>query len=550
MRRPTGTIGEGGRALRPAAVLLALAVLLASAWWGPSTPAAESSATPRGIDVARWQHPFGKAIDWQAVRGAGIEFAIVKATESTTYVNPYYRQDTDGVRAVGLVRGAYHFARPSRPVVDDARAEARHFARVIARDLGPGSLPPALDLEQSGGLSRTELVTWTRTFLDTLEAQTGRLPMIYTYKSFWRVNMGDSRAFHRYPLWLAYYNSSLGGLVGDWPRHAIWQYSAGGRVPGISGNVDMNLFNGSRAQLHALAAGGPAEMAPQAPAAPLRMTTEPGDGRVVVTWEPGWDGGAPITSYNIRVRPSGRLITVPGDVRRVVVDGLDNATSYRFAVTAVNALGEGPEVAQRRSPSAPTAAVLTASTSTLVHGQRVTLTGRLFDPRTKAPLARRTVAVEGRVRGASAFTRVDTLRTSAAGTVRLTRTPGANVEYRLRYAGSLVEAPATARRAVDVKARMTGRFTKGGSPVASVPVRAKLRLSGRVSPAHAGDVVLRQQWAGNRWVTLARARVSPQGTYGFGLQPVSRGTKTFRVFLPGTRTHVASATGRLRLVVR
>ena len=93
---------------RSASVLIAALLLLVVA----ATPA---GALLTGVDVASHQHPGGAPIDWVKVRAAGHSYALVKATEGTTYTNPYFVDDWTGAGAAGLYRGAYHYARPALP---------------------------------------------------------------------------------------------------------------------------------------------------------------------------------------------------------------------------------------------------------------------------------------------------------------------------------------------------------------------------------------------------------------------------------------------------
>ena len=79
--------------------------------------------------------------------------------------------------------------------------------------------------------------------------------MIYTYRYFWREHLDDTDRFTRHPLWLAAYQSHEPEPMGGWSHLTFWQRSETGRVPGINGNVDLNLFNGTEAQLGDFAAG-------------------------------------------------------------------------------------------------------------------------------------------------------------------------------------------------------------------------------------------------------------------------------------------------------
>ena len=225
---------------------------------GLSAPAV-AHAQLAGPDVASYQHPSGYSIDWGAAGAtSGAAFAIIKATEGTGYTNPYFRGDYSAVRSRGLARGAYHFARPSLKA-GSAVAQADYFVRVAGKFNLRGDLPPALDLEVTGGLKPAELTAWVATFLKRVKATTGRTPMVYTSPYFWTHSMGNSTAFRSYPLWLASWSSKAPtSLPGGWSRYTFWQYTNAGKVSGISGRVDMNVFNGTRAALWALANGAPA----------------------------------------------------------------------------------------------------------------------------------------------------------------------------------------------------------------------------------------------------------------------------------------------------
>ncbi|MBG6121392.1 glycoside hydrolase family 25 protein [Corynebacterium aquatimens] len=238
------------RTLRPAAIVTLIAIVVMSfAVLVPRAFSNDYANTVEGIDVSNHNHPGGVAIDWKTV-SATQGFAIVKATESTGFVNPSYAQDVESARANGLEVGAYHFARPGI----DARAQARHFANVIKS--GPANtLPPVLDLEVDEGLSAAQLQQWTRDFMDELKKLTGRTPILYTYKYFWIGKMANTTEFAEFPLWLAAYQTSPPAPVGGWDRVDIWQRSGSGRVAGVPTIVDMNLFNGDKNQLKAFAAG-------------------------------------------------------------------------------------------------------------------------------------------------------------------------------------------------------------------------------------------------------------------------------------------------------
>ena len=309
-------------------------------------PLVNAQGTPIGMDVSSHQHQYGQAIDWNAVRAAGHDFTIIKATEGTTYTNPYFATDAFDAAQAGLIHGVYHYARPGRPVVSDAVAEATAYVGVAGLLHDPGVLPPVLDLEENGVLTPTELISWTQTWLDTVQQLTGRAPIIYTYRYFWATRMAGTTAFIANPLWLADYNPTFGGTVGGWPTWMMWQYTAGASVPGVYGKVDMNRFNGTLDQLIAMANGLPVPVIlPPAgvPTAPTAVTaTVNADGTALVSWQPSLDNGSPLTSYTVIAAPGGQTVTVTPDQLSAVVPGVTTDTPYTFTVFANNALGASP----------------------------------------------------------------------------------------------------------------------------------------------------------------------------------------------------------------
>ncbi|MFD5076907.1 lysozyme [Streptomyces sp. NPDC058371] len=213
---------------------------------------ASGAAAPRGHDVSSHQ----KNVDWPKARAKGARFVYVKATESTTYRNPYFSGQYDGSRAAGLLRGAYHFALPDR---SSGGAQAAYFVRNGGTWRADGwTLPPALDIEYNPygkkcyGLSRTAMVKWIKAFSDEVKRATGRRPVIYTTTHWWNDCTGASRAFaSNHALWLARYDSAdPGTLPAGWTFWTFWQYDNSGSLPG-----DQNLFNGSLARLKTFAKG-------------------------------------------------------------------------------------------------------------------------------------------------------------------------------------------------------------------------------------------------------------------------------------------------------
>ncbi|MEU1011589.1 lysozyme [Streptomyces sp. NPDC005890] len=212
------------------------------------------AALPRGHDVSSHQ----KRVDWAAAAAKGARFVYVKATESTTYRNPYFSGQYSGARKAGLLRGAYHFALPDR---SSGTRQAAYFVRHGGDWRADGwTLPPALDMEYDPystqhkcyGLGKARMVRWIRSFSDEIKRETGRRPVIYTTTQWWKLCTGNSRAFSSSnPLWIARHGTARPGtLPGGWRYWTFWQYATTGRLPG-----DQNLFNGPLSRLQILARG-------------------------------------------------------------------------------------------------------------------------------------------------------------------------------------------------------------------------------------------------------------------------------------------------------
>ncbi|MFE7777836.1 lysozyme [Streptomyces sp. NPDC057445] len=204
-----------------------------------------------GVDVSSHQGD----VDWSALRGSGVRWAYVKATEGTYYRNPYFGQQYNGSYDIGMIRGAYHFATPD---TTSGAAQADFFV-----DNGGGwtrdgrTLPGALDIEWNPygascyGRTRSAMVGWIRDFLNRYKARTGRDAVIYTATSWWTLCTGNHGGFGAVnPLWIARYNTTPGTLPAGWAYHTMWQYTSSGPTVG-----DHNKFNGGLDRVQALAYG-------------------------------------------------------------------------------------------------------------------------------------------------------------------------------------------------------------------------------------------------------------------------------------------------------
>ncbi|MCF6521718.1 lysozyme [Streptomyces sp. JJ36] len=225
----------------------------------PSPGTQSHGSGVQGIDVSHWQG----AINWNSVRNSGIQFAWIKATEGTSYEDPRFNSNYVDAYYAGVIRGAYHFARPD---VSGGGTQANFFAsNGGAWSADNRTLPGVLDIEHNPygsmcyGKSTTQMRAWINDFYNTYKARTGRDVVIYTTASWWNTCTGSwGGMYSKSPLWVAHWTSNHSPTIPNgFPTWTVWQYTSTGSVSGISGNVDRNKFNGDRSRLLALANNTP-----------------------------------------------------------------------------------------------------------------------------------------------------------------------------------------------------------------------------------------------------------------------------------------------------
>lgn len=189
-----------------------------------------------GIDVSHHQG----TIDWARVRSSGMDFAYVKASEGGDF-----RDDTFGVswraaRAAGIPRGAYHFFTLCRT----GEEQANNFIAAVGDDMG--ELPPVIDAEFVGNCAKrppvNDVAGELATMVTLVRQRFGRPPVLYVTYEFYDLYL--EKALLTSPLWIR----------DIWRRPHLpegrgwlfWQFHNRGAVDGVTGPVDLNVFNGSR----------------------------------------------------------------------------------------------------------------------------------------------------------------------------------------------------------------------------------------------------------------------------------------------------------------
>jgi lysozyme len=201
---------------------------------GVGAPQCETGPTVPGIDVSYYQND----IAWKRVHRAGIRYALIRASDGTDHPDDRFASNWAGAKRAGLLRGAYQYFRPDQ----DPTAQADLMIGMLARDRG--ELPPVIDVETAGGKSPAEIVARMTTWITRVRDKLGVEPIVYTNPAFWWQSARNADLTAQ-PLWLAHYTRRCPTVPAPWRTWTFWQHTDNGRVPGIEGPVDLDLFAGT-----------------------------------------------------------------------------------------------------------------------------------------------------------------------------------------------------------------------------------------------------------------------------------------------------------------
>lgn len=201
-----------------------------------------------GIDISHHQG----TIDWATLKDEAviderpIRFIMIKATEGANKIDENFKDNFYNAREYGFTRGAYHFYGTR----STAKAQAQFFISQVK--LEKGDLPPVLDVEhkpsnQTDEEFKQSVLEWLR----IVEKHYGVPPIVYTYYKF-KLRYLNDPAFDAYPYWIAHYYVDKVEYEGAWK---FWQHTDAGRLPGIKGDVDFNIYNGSFYDLRQMTIG-------------------------------------------------------------------------------------------------------------------------------------------------------------------------------------------------------------------------------------------------------------------------------------------------------
>lgn len=187
----------------------------------------------QGIDISFLQ----QHINWAEVAAADIKFTICRAGEARWKDHAFSNHFAQAI-AAGLAAGAYYVFHADV----DSLAQADIFYEVASAT----QLPPALDLEVKGNVQPGDYVLKFWQFCQRCEDLFGRRPMIYGSPYFLSQMLMQDDTFSRYSLWIAQYGVKAPHPPPPWTDWSIWQYVGnGGKVPGVPGDCDRDVFNGT-----------------------------------------------------------------------------------------------------------------------------------------------------------------------------------------------------------------------------------------------------------------------------------------------------------------
>lgn len=195
----------------------------------------------KGVDVSR----HNGVIDWEKLREQSIQFAYIKATEGTSYIDTTFNRNYKAAKAAGLLVGAYHFFRFNQ----DGEAQALHFIKNMTFE--KGDLPPMIDVEKSTlnpFKSTKKVVLRLRDLIHRLHVHCYTRPIIYTNKNCY--NKYIKNYFPNRRLWISDLSGEPDSTI--YYKWIFWQYSHKGCLEGVKEKIDLDVFRSSLQELKEL----------------------------------------------------------------------------------------------------------------------------------------------------------------------------------------------------------------------------------------------------------------------------------------------------------
>jgi lysozyme len=166
-----------------------------------------------------------------------VRFAFIRVADGTDVIDPKFEANWSGAQRAKILRGAYQYFRPEQGPADQADVLIR-----MLRAHGVGELPPVLDVEETAALPLATVAERAQVWIARVRSELHLEPIVYTNPGMWQSRGAPELATQ--PLWLAHYTQACPAIPQPWARWRFWQYTDNGRVAGIDGPVDLDVFDG------------------------------------------------------------------------------------------------------------------------------------------------------------------------------------------------------------------------------------------------------------------------------------------------------------------
>lgn len=189
-----------------------------------------------GIDLSHHQ----AEIDWKKLKTQKPHFIFLKSSEGASHADRLYKSNYKNARKLGIIVGSYHFF----SYRSNGKAQALHFLKTAKYQ--DGDLPLVLDAEYAENMPSAKIVSRELiSFLKTVKAKSGRKPIIYCDYDYYEDYL-EGELQTDYLLWICDYRQKPNC---DW---TFWQTTDKFKLAGIKGNIDFNIFNGTKSELKKL----------------------------------------------------------------------------------------------------------------------------------------------------------------------------------------------------------------------------------------------------------------------------------------------------------
>ena len=188
-----------------------------------------------GLDVSQYQGQ----IEWEKAKIVEdtfqLQFVFIRATAGKDKLDSRFHENWKNAKAANFICGAYHYYRPN----ENSLLQAENFIKHVR--LKKGDFPPVLDIENLPKVqSMDSLKVGLKRWLKKVENHYKIKPIIYSGEKYFNDFLEDE--FKGYTFWIANYNFFVEDCKDLW---TFWQFTEKGSVPGINGNVDLNIYNGT-----------------------------------------------------------------------------------------------------------------------------------------------------------------------------------------------------------------------------------------------------------------------------------------------------------------